>query len=98
MGLNLLMYGDYRSFEDILKLDLFILKYKNVFEVGSVKPLQLRRRPDITTKLTSTFFLSYKSINFCVYPFVLKVWNTSGKWDSILVAIDINLYDLSYLT
>ena len=56
MGLNLLMYGDNRSFEDILKLDLFILKYKNVFEVGSVKPLQLRRRPDKTTKLTGTFF------------------------------------------
>ena len=58
MGLNLLMYGDNRSFEDILKLDLFILKYKNVFEVGSVKLLQLRRRPDKTTKLTGTFFLS----------------------------------------
>ena len=94
MGLNLLMYGDYRSVEDILKLDLFILKYKTVFEVGSVKPLQLRRRPDITTKLTGTFFLSLKGINFCVHSFVLKVWNTSGKWDSILVAIDIYLYDL----
>ena len=55
MGLNLLMYGVNRSFEDILKLDLFILKYKNVFEVGSVKLLQLRRRPDKTTKLTGTF-------------------------------------------
>ena len=57
MGLNLLMYGDNRSFEDILKLDLFILKYKNVFEVGSVKLLQLRRRPDKTNKLTGTFFV-----------------------------------------
>ena len=60
MGLNLLMYGDNRSFEDILKLDLFILKYKNVFEVGSVKPLQLRRRLDKTTKLTGTFFFVLK--------------------------------------
>ena len=60
MGLNLLMYGDYRSFEDILKLDLFILKYKNVFEVGSVKPLQLSSRPDITTKLTGTFCVVLK--------------------------------------
>ena len=91
------MYGDYRSFEDILKLDLFILKYKNVFEVGSVKPLQLRRRLDITNKLTGTFFFVLKEY-FCLYPFVLKVWNTSGKWDSILVAIDIYLYDLSNLT
>ena len=88
------MYGDYRSFEDILKLDLFILKCKNVFEVGSVKP---RRRPDITTKLTGTYFV-LKGYYFWVYSFVLKVWNTSGKWDSILVAIDVNLYDLSNLT
>ena len=29
---------------------------------------------------------------------MLKVWNTSGKWDSILVAIDIYLYLYLYLS
>ena len=60
MALNLLVYGDRRSFEDNLKLFLDILKYENVFEVGSVNPLQLGRRPDKTTKLASTFFFVLK--------------------------------------
>ena len=36
MALNLWMYGDNKSFEDILKLVLDIQKYENVFELGSV--------------------------------------------------------------
>ena len=36
MALNLLIYGDNRSFEDILKLVSDIQKYENVFEVGIV--------------------------------------------------------------
>ena len=63
MALNLLMYGDNKCFEDILKKTLDILKYENVFEVGSVKPLQLGTRPDQTTKLICTFCL--KSVCEC---------------------------------
>ena len=36
MALNMLIYDDNRSFEDILKLFPDILKYENIFEVGSV--------------------------------------------------------------
>ena len=36
MALNMLIYDDNQSFEDILKLFLDILKYENIFEEGSV--------------------------------------------------------------
>ena len=36
MALNMLIYDDNRCFEDILNLYLDILKYENIFEVGSV--------------------------------------------------------------
>ena len=67
MALNQLIYGDNRSFEDILKLVLDILKYENIFEVGLVQPLQLGRILDKTIKLAGTF---------CVYTILLEVFNT----------------------
>ena len=67
IALNQLIYGDNRSFEDILKLVLDILKFKNVFEVGLVLPLQLGRTLDKTIKLAGTF---------CVYTFLFEVLNT----------------------
>ena len=71
---------------DILKLDFFILKYKNVFEVGSVKPLQLWRRPEITTKLTGTF-LCLKGINFLCISFCVE--GLEYKWE---VGFNIGCY------
>ena len=73
----MLIYDDNRSFEDILKLFPDILKYENIFEVGSVKLLQLGRRPDKTTKLTGTF-LSEQGMTFCVYHFLLEALNEIG--------------------
>ena len=67
MALNQLIYVDNRSFEQIMKLVLDILKYENVFEVGLIQPLQLGRTLDKPTKLTGTF---------CVYTILL--WE-SGK-------------------
>ena len=74
----MLIYDDNRCFKDILNLFLDILKYENILKVGSVKLLQLGRRPDKTTKLTGTF-LSEKGMTFCVYNFLLEAWNECGK-------------------
>ena len=70
MALNLLINGENRSFEDILKLVLDILKYENIFEVGLVQPLQLGRILDKTIKLAFTFFIyffvgGFEYILFC---------------------------------
>ena len=59
MASNVLMYGDNRSCQDILKFVLNILKYENIFELGVVEHLgrKLGRRPDKRTKLTTMFGL-----------------------------------------
>ena len=72
----MLIYDDNRSFEDISKLFLDILKYINIFEVGSVYLLQLGRRPEKNNQID---FLSEMGMTFCVYNFLLEAWNKSGK-------------------
>ena len=100
MALNLLIFGDNRTFEDILKLVCGILKKKkNLFQVKLVQPLKLGKTLDKTTKLTGPFlcinffFGGFEFILFC-WRFLIKV----EKGDLIQVAIYIYFYDLRTLT
>ena len=60
MGLNLLMNGDNRSFEDILIFVLDIQKYENIFKVGSVKLLRRKLGGDRRKQLNLLLIFVFK--------------------------------------
>ena len=68
---------------------LYILKYENIFEVGSVQSLGRKLGGDRAKQPNLLLlFCPLVYIIFCSW-FEIKV----GHWDSILVAIDIHIND-----